>query len=277
MSFVSVLSEGFDHPPIDAVVLMRPMRSPVLYVQTVGRGLRPAEGKKDCLVLDYGQVVRTIGPLDDPSIAKGGGMRERDGQLKLVPEIPQLECQACRAFTRAPAKACGECGAEFPPPPAPSQKIDLRAGGGDILSSDKAPPAPVTQTLGPVVVSPHTAKSGNQCVKIHYQDGAVMSRHGWGGGVYEFFVCSNPWAMDRLEQRLERIGIDLPDTDGSHVFPGTFEVTTLREGKYDRVKDVRRTSPANPGSAVGFGDDEEEENADFPFGYNNQTPRGIGF
>ena len=33
------LSEGFDHPPIQSVILARPTRSPVLYKQMIGRGL----------------------------------------------------------------------------------------------------------------------------------------------------------------------------------------------------------------------------------------------
>jgi superfamily II DNA or RNA helicase len=47
-----VLGEGFDLPKIDALVMARPTMSPGLYVQQLGRGMRPAEGKDDCLVLD---------------------------------------------------------------------------------------------------------------------------------------------------------------------------------------------------------------------------------
>lgn len=69
MVFVTILSEGFDFPPIDAICLMRPTKSPVLYVQTVGRGLRPFAGKQDCLVLDYGKVVETLGTVDRPFVS----------------------------------------------------------------------------------------------------------------------------------------------------------------------------------------------------------------
>lgn len=47
------LSEGFDHPPIQSIILARPTRSPVLYKQMIGRGLRKHEGKIDCLVLEF--------------------------------------------------------------------------------------------------------------------------------------------------------------------------------------------------------------------------------
>lgn len=47
------LSEGFDHPPVQSIILARPTRSPVLYKQMIGRGLRKSQGKHDCFVLEF--------------------------------------------------------------------------------------------------------------------------------------------------------------------------------------------------------------------------------
>lgn len=47
------LSEGFDHPPIKSVIIVRPTRSPVLYKQMIGRGLRNSPNKDDCFVLEF--------------------------------------------------------------------------------------------------------------------------------------------------------------------------------------------------------------------------------
>lgn len=47
------LSEGFDYPPIQTVILARPTRSPVLYKQMIGRGLRNHPEKYDCFVLEF--------------------------------------------------------------------------------------------------------------------------------------------------------------------------------------------------------------------------------
>ena len=47
-----VLTEGFDDPAVDCLLLARPTASKALYVQMVGRGLRLYPGKKDCLVID---------------------------------------------------------------------------------------------------------------------------------------------------------------------------------------------------------------------------------
>lgn len=47
------LSEGFDYPPIQSIISVRPTRSPVLYKQIIGRGLRKSENKYDCFVLEF--------------------------------------------------------------------------------------------------------------------------------------------------------------------------------------------------------------------------------
>lgn len=62
---ILVLSEGFDFPPADCLVLIRPTKSTVLFVQAVGRVLRTAPGKTHALLLDYGRVLENLGnPLD---------------------------------------------------------------------------------------------------------------------------------------------------------------------------------------------------------------------
>lgn len=58
-----VLTEGFDAPWASCVVIARPTRSGPLYVQMVGRGLRPWPGKDDALVLDV------VGASEDNKLA----------------------------------------------------------------------------------------------------------------------------------------------------------------------------------------------------------------
>jgi ATP-dependent helicase IRC3 len=52
MTNALLLTEGFDEPTVDCIVIARPTRSQPLYVQMVGRGTRISPGKKDCLVMD---------------------------------------------------------------------------------------------------------------------------------------------------------------------------------------------------------------------------------
>jgi ATP-dependent helicase IRC3 len=48
----SVLTEGFDEPSVDCIILARPTKSRPLYVQMIGRGTRRYPGKLNCLLLD---------------------------------------------------------------------------------------------------------------------------------------------------------------------------------------------------------------------------------
>lgn len=63
----AVLTEGFDAPATSCVAMCRPTKSRSLYTQCVGRGLRLAPGKIDCLLLDFIAKNRDpdlIGPVD---------------------------------------------------------------------------------------------------------------------------------------------------------------------------------------------------------------------
>jgi superfamily II DNA or RNA helicase len=53
-----LLTEGFDEPSVDCVIVARPTQSRSLYVQMVGRGTRLHPGKDDCLVIDLTGVSR---------------------------------------------------------------------------------------------------------------------------------------------------------------------------------------------------------------------------
>lgn len=47
-----LLTEGFDEPSIDGIILARPTISRALFIQMIGRGLRSYPGKKDCIIID---------------------------------------------------------------------------------------------------------------------------------------------------------------------------------------------------------------------------------
>jgi ATP-dependent helicase IRC3 len=48
-----ILTEGFDEPSVDLIIMARPTKSPGLYIQCVGRGLRLWPGKQNCFVMDF--------------------------------------------------------------------------------------------------------------------------------------------------------------------------------------------------------------------------------
>ena len=53
-----VLTEGFDEPTVECVVVARPTKSRSLYIQMIGRGTRKAPGKDHCLILDVTGVSK---------------------------------------------------------------------------------------------------------------------------------------------------------------------------------------------------------------------------
>ena len=58
---VDLFSEGFDCPDVEFVQLARPTLSLAKYLQMVGRGLRVAKGKKNCLIIDNVGLYRVFG------------------------------------------------------------------------------------------------------------------------------------------------------------------------------------------------------------------------
>lgn len=104
---VGVLTEGYDDPAIACVGIARPTKSRALYAQMVGRGTRIADGKPDCLVLDYvGNAGRhaLIGPEDllggkyDDAVvelakkmAKEGGGRADENLSRAAKEIEDAD------------------------------------------------------------------------------------------------------------------------------------------------------------------------------------------
>lgn len=157
MVCVMMLSEGWDYPPVDAIVLMRPTRSPVLYVQTVGRGLRPSEGKRDCLVLDYGEVIANCGPLHDPFTRK-----ERKKKPGL--EITVRVCPKCLSYLFQPGP-CGDCGHEERQERDPLKSLAHAAQDADIMASR----GPEELACTSVRAVKYTSKKGNDCIKLEFK------------------------------------------------------------------------------------------------------------
>jgi DNA repair protein RadD len=67
---VSCLTVGYDYPALDTIYLLRPTRSLRLYMQMLGRGVRIAEGKNECIVIDYSGTYDSMGKIEDIKLIK---------------------------------------------------------------------------------------------------------------------------------------------------------------------------------------------------------------
>lgn len=112
LTSVGILSKGFDVKDISAVVLARPTKSLSLYIQQVGRGLRTAEGKQDCIILDHASNVTRHGMPDAdfsrPLCTKKKGVSGSDHPEKEEP-LPKA-CIKCEFIKPPKVHECPKCG-----------------------------------------------------------------------------------------------------------------------------------------------------------------------
>jgi DNA repair protein RadD len=141
-----LMSYGVDLPAVEAIVLARPTRSLVMYLQMCGRGMRPSPGKNDFLLIDHGRVVESLGL---PHVPREWTLDERRNvnteareqhSRKLAEEKPRTcpECQHLWLVSEA-GPACRECG--WIPAPKPKAVVVEDAMLAELdLDEDKQPP-----------------------------------------------------------------------------------------------------------------------------------------
>lgn len=86
---VDLFNEGIDVPGVDTLLMLRPTESPVLFLQQLGRGLRKADGKASCTVLDFVGTHRKEFRFDRRYRALLGGTR-RDLENAVEEQFPFL-------------------------------------------------------------------------------------------------------------------------------------------------------------------------------------------
>lgn len=65
---VGVLTEGFDEPSLEAIIIAKPTRSTLLYTQIVGRGTRLFKGKEHCIIIDIADTTKGKKPIGLPTL-----------------------------------------------------------------------------------------------------------------------------------------------------------------------------------------------------------------
>ena len=101
---VVIVTEGFDLPYASCIVMARPTLSLALFMQMVGRGLRPKADGGDCLILD----------LADNSKEHGLPQTDREWSLKTrgsqsPGEAPTVWCVECGGVSHAASHRCEHC------------------------------------------------------------------------------------------------------------------------------------------------------------------------
>lgn len=106
---VEILTEGWDSPKVNAIMLCRPTTSPALFVQMIGRGTRLSPGKDNLLVLDLVDNYKAHGDPDHPMIDIPVA---KTATAKKAPNLTK-ECPACGSIVESSNIVCPECGWEW--------------------------------------------------------------------------------------------------------------------------------------------------------------------
>jgi DNA repair protein RadD len=152
----NILTTGFDHPPIDLIVMMRPTISTGLWVQMLGRGTRPSleTQKQDCLCLDFAGNTPRLGPINDPVIPR----RRKNGPVGVA---PIRICDQCGTYNHAGATVCFVCGFVFPR----QIHINATAGTDELVRTD----VPLVQQFRvDKVLYNKFASNGFDILKVNY-------------------------------------------------------------------------------------------------------------
>lgn len=112
LSNVELFGEGFDLPSIEVVSLLRPTLSTSLYLQQVGRALRPCPelGKERAIIFDHvGNYERHGMPDDLREWTLKGGLTKRASSTPTEATVRVQRCPEC-FFAHSPAHECPMCG-----------------------------------------------------------------------------------------------------------------------------------------------------------------------
>ncbi|MET3925962.1 DEAD/DEAH box helicase [Devosia sp. 2618] len=126
---VGVLTTGIDWD-VRCIVLARPTKSEILYTQIIGRGLRTAEGKSDCIILDHSDTTQTLGYVTDIKHEKldaGRMATAAKADRKPQPIKVPKECTSCHFLKPAGVHTCPECGF------APERREDIATADGELF------------------------------------------------------------------------------------------------------------------------------------------------
>jgi DNA repair protein RadD len=174
---VGVLTTGFDVPEVDFIALLRATKSPVLYVQIAGRGMRcvganivesTANGKADCLWADFTDTTAIMGPVDAVQGRLPTGKRKGEAPTKL--------CPSCGSQNPASATECLDCGFLFPEPER--IKHGHQASSAAVMSSQKETlfeTVPVSE----VRYRMHNKPGSPASLRVEYYDGLLKKASEW--------------------------------------------------------------------------------------------------
>jgi len=128
---VSVLAEGFDVPAAACMILARPTKSLVRYIQMAGRVLRPFEGKEVAIMLDHSGTAKRLGfPTDDLPLVLDDGKPRESVAHEAKDKLPKM-CVKCSYMKPVGVHQCPKCGF------LPERKSEIETADGELVRLER--------------------------------------------------------------------------------------------------------------------------------------------
>jgi DNA repair protein RadD len=228
---VNVLTEGFDAPHIDTIVLLRPTLSPGLFSQMVGRGLRLHQSKTYCLVLDFANCIDEHGPID---------------LLGSDCKVVMATCQECRESFSKAIRKCPSCGWEIPKQEverlerveAERRMHGAKASNRSILSLE-----PETYKVDNVMISRHCKPGSTDSLRVQYRCGlstfrewVTLDHEGYAGHKAQNWMRTRFGGKDKVSVN-EVLGNMFA---AQQILDWTKTITVKRNGKHYEVIDYNK-------------------------------------
>ena len=240
---VLALSVGFDVPDVDCIVWCRPTKSPVLYVQGMGRGTRISDGKDDCLVLDFTDTVERLGPVDTIQ----GRAKKKSG----TQEAPYSICPDCGERNAPAALVCVHCGGTIREEEA--KPMDAKVSYAALLSSQTAVAELVWHDISRVDYKLHRKEGKPDSMRVDYYGGILRVASEW--------VCFNHvgyarqkaenWWMRREKKSMPSGTQEALDWVTFYDIEEPVRIATRKNGKYTEVKDYEFNRTKRDQEALG--------------------------
>lgn len=252
---VNVLTTGFNHRATDLVAMVRATASAGLYVQMAGRGTRTADGKDDCLLLDFGGNVERHGFID--------AVRVRDKtQGSGKGQAPVKECPECQEIVAAGLRYC-PCGFKFPDP---ELSHDNKAYDGAVMSSQV-----VSEwvDVDRVEYDRHSKPGKPDSIRVTYRCGMRDVRE---------WLCPDHggYAASRYHARMPALGATAMTTDdalseapAAWTWPTRIKIRPRADDpRFDEIVQLDYSEgrkPEAPGRAMSWVENDDDEENYIPF------------
>jgi superfamily II DNA or RNA helicase len=178
LSNCALLAEGFDYPACEVMILARPTKSLIRYIQMVGRILRPFHGKDRGLLLDHSGSVRHLGfPTDDLPLELDDG--KPASKQKEREEPKPKACPKCKYMKPPKTAKCPKCGFEAKKTPE-----EIAHEAGELVKLEKKPK----------IDKDNKQSLWSQCLGLSQLRGKDRD---WAAGLYKF--CTDVWPRGLMD------------------------------------------------------------------------------